>query len=168
MLAPTLRRCTALVHLDLSNTGLRTDGTNGIAALTAVLSGLTALRHLDLRINNFHGVGPDFVAVYTAVVHCPVLTHLNLSASALSDEDMAGLVSVLWRCRVVDLDLSGNSVKRRATDVLVAVIPHCPSLARLDLRWCFKHGDEDMRELMRPVWVAGVNGVPHATRSLRM
>ena len=176
VLAPTLSRCTALVHLNLSNVqmcqvvGLRSAaelGRNVLSPMTQVLCGVTALRHLDLSCN-FFGGSRGFASMCEAMVRsCPQLVHLDFSANNLGDQEMAGLLAQLCTTAIVDVNLAGNHMGERAVAALLDALPRWPSLARLDLRFCMALRRDD-KARVRAVWVEGVHGVERDARALKV
>ena len=165
-LAPALRQCQRLTHLDLGMNFLEPDS---IGAILPTLPGMR-LMHLKLR-----GCAmPDAGALGAALVGCRALTHVSLhncglrggfglldevwpalpalealdvSYNAVVDEDMAELAGVLTLCVALrTLIANRNSVRAFATAALEAALAACPLLERLDLREAQQIGDEDAWE----------------------
>lgn len=149
-LEDVLRKCNALVHLDLSHNYIEADGAG---KLERVLCHCKALKHLDLSTNMLMNDGVEMVA--GALKHCGALESLDLRNNCISNEGAGKLAGVLEQCtRLTHIDLSENCIGDEAAGMLARALKQCHKLVEMDLRHN-EIGDGMQHELkkMRQVYV---------------
>jgi hypothetical protein len=129
-LGPALGQLRALTHLELG--GVRIRGTAGAASLAAALPACQALEYVSLARGDTE---QNFSLLTPVWPQLPALAYLNLHGHCGSDADVAGLARALPRCGALrELVLSLNEVGDLSRAALVAALPLCPRLARLEAR----------------------------------
>lgn len=141
-LEDVLRKCNALVDLDLSHNYIEADGAGKLAR---VLCHCKALKHLDLSTNMLMNDGAEMVA--GALKHCGALESLDLRNNCISDEGAAKLAGVLEQCtRLTHIDLSENCIGDEAAGRLAGALKQCHKLVEMDLSYN-EIGDDTKQKL---------------------
>lgn len=125
-----LRKCTALVKLDLSHNYIEADGARKLAGVIPQCHGL---KHLELSTNMIMDEGAEIVA--NALPHCEALESLNLGVNCIGDEGAAKIAGALGQCtRLTHIDLFDNMIGDEGARRLAGALQHCDKILEMDLR----------------------------------
>jgi hypothetical protein len=148
-----LAQCRALVHLDLSENQIGTDGAGSFAG---VLAQCPALAHLNLCNNEIGDTGADRLA--GVLTQCAALAHLDLSSNGIFDAGAESVAGVLGQCTALAyLNLSRNWISDDGAESLAGVLAQCRALAHLNLE---HNGIEAVgRGRLRASWSGQASGL---------
>ena len=145
-----LRKCRALVKLDLPHNHIEADGAGKLARVLCQCQGL---KHLDLSTNMMMDYGAEMVA--GVLRHCGALESLDLRNNCISDEGAGKLAGVLGQCtRLTHIDMSHNCIGDEGAGRLAGVLQHSHKLVEMDLRHNeIGHGMQHELEKLSQVYV---------------
>lgn len=125
-----LRKCKALVKLNLSYNYIEAEG---MEKLAIALRHCQGLKHLDLSTNMMMDDGAEMVA--RVLLDCEALESLDLGNNCISDKGAGMLAGVIGQCkRLTYIDLTENSIQDEGARMLAGALQHCHKPVQMDLR----------------------------------